>query len=1290
MALPLSFTPSNPFSGQKSSATGIAYGKDGSGVALWVAVGANTFTQYQSQNVTIVYSHDGITWTPSNGNPFMGNGGSAVAFGKSNGRNIWVAVGRDAISSNYIGISYNGIDWTDTVSAGGNNPFNTGFASSPGSIAWDGTTWFIYSYETVVTSTDGINWSYIARSTLIDGKALGTASNNSVWVVVGNGIATAPKNYPGDLTSVSLYPVNAVAWNGSIWLAVGNTILRSILADASVWTSTKPFFTTTAKGIAWNGSYWVMVGYFNDGRNISNIATSFDGINWTLSSTPFSSQATATNVAWGSAWVVVAVDEFTNTYTVAISNTATAPTAPTLSSTVTNGSATLTWNQSTSGLPVTYTVTATPGNLTQTTTANTVTFIGLTSSPYTFTVVATNSLGTAQSTTSVTGLAYPPTVTIITAIPGDFSATINWSATSNGSPVTGYIVTRSPGNFSQTTTNTTATFTGLTNGTAYTFTVVATSAAGNSAPSTSVVTPQAPPTIVAVTAANGSALVTYTSNSGLPVTYTVTASPGNFTQTTRNTTATFTGLTNGTTYTFTVVATNSLGSSSSTIYFLLTDPVITGPLIITVTLGTIEKSSVTLNWNPSPSGLPTTYRVTNTRTLETKTTIGNTMSFTGLQPIITTFTIDATNSLGTSQSTISIQPLGIPVPIMGGIYIPDQRDSSLVLTWNALGTGITGYTVKYEKLRHANDIGDRIITTINIPAPLVILRGLTNGVEYVISIYATNAFGNSDIKNIIVDTRAFFYRPATYISLSATCSSYGVPNSLLALHNQKYYDFIGREYTGAYNLGEFRMKIINSPSPVISNLKYSFSNNLFDNNFIVTLTWDLYTIFTVTYIIVLKNQYGEEVYRTSYNFLRDYSNLNTFFNESKIIDSSYLNFNSLYTFYIYAKVISTDFVGRIAPELNVSFTTPHAFPETPINLSSSYTLNSITLNWSSPNSKYTEIIGYKIIDQNNTYTDVGFVYSYTFAVTPENTYTYSVQSYNFVGSGNFAYYPSITTGTTPSAPSGLSVNLSILSITLSWTAPYDGGVKIDKYFLYNQGALYAEIPGSSLTTTITGIPATTYTFSIAAYNSLGTGPSTRFSSITTDNIIPYGPSYMNGSISSNTIIELSWGGQIPSGWGDTQLYILYGTTLPTSGIKTFSQSYTVNNLTRGTYTFTVYAYNLNGKSINSASNTFTINSRPSPITRFGLESEQATWSTTVHLTWSYPDDDGGTPVTYYTIHKNYTDVYGSIFNTATRITSNLEFFDTTHRDSGDVRFFYSITAHNDVGDSDPYNTRSFL
>jgi hypothetical protein len=171
----------------------------------------------------------------------------------------------------------------------------------------------------------------------------------------------------------------------------------------------------------------------------------------------------------------------------------------------------------------------------------------------------------------------PDAPTGVTATAGNAQADVSWTApAANGSPITGYTVFGFPGGFVKTAAagQTNTTITGLSNGVAYTFTVVASNAIGNSpasAASNAVTPATAPAAPTGVTASAGDALAfvswTAPAANGSPITaYTLIARVGGVVERTMavgggSTSATMTGLTNGTTYVFTVTATNGVGDS---------------------------------------------------------------------------------------------------------------------------------------------------------------------------------------------------------------------------------------------------------------------------------------------------------------------------------------------------------------------------------------------------------------------------------------------------------------------------------------------------------------------------------------------------------------------------------------------------------------------------------------------------------------------------------------------------------------------------------------------------------
>jgi hypothetical protein len=312
-----------------------------------------------------------------------------------------------------------------------------------------------------------------------------------------------------------------------------------------------------------------------------------------------------------------------------------APDAPTAKPN--NGSANVTWLESPSnnGSAVTgYTVRAYVGTTQVASHAYPATprsqlFSGLTNgTTYRFTVAARNTRGLGPKSTLGSAItAGAPAAPTATATPGNARATVNWTAAvANGSAVTSYIVTPYLARVAQTPRTfaaaaRTATITGLTNGSTYTFNVSARNARGTGPQSVGVAvvvgSPLAP---TAPTAKPGNERATIhwtapTINNGAAITgYIITPYrdgiaqfPWTFASTA--TTQTVTSLENALRYTFKISARNSRGMGPRSVASPMI--IIGAPAAPTGVTATAKQRAATVRWTaPSNNGAAiTTYTV---------------------------------------------------------------------------------------------------------------------------------------------------------------------------------------------------------------------------------------------------------------------------------------------------------------------------------------------------------------------------------------------------------------------------------------------------------------------------------------------------------------------------------------------------------------------------------------------------------------------------------------------------------------------------------------------------------
>ena len=305
----------------------------------------------------------------------------------------------------------------------------------------------------------------------------------------------------------------------------------------------------------------------------------------------------------------------------------------------------------------------------------------------------------------------------------------------------------------------------------------------------------------------------------------------------------------------------------------------------------------------------------------------------------------------------------------------------------------------------------------------------------------------------------------------------------------------------------------------------------------------------------------------------------------------------------YYTVKAVNAVGTSVPSNEANATPTATTPSAPTGLVASAGNGQVVLSWTVPTSDGgSPITGYNVYRStspngegstpvatavSSTYTDTG--------LTNGTKYYYKVAAVNAVGTSQQSGEASATpqaAATVPSAPQNLTATGGNQAVQLSWSAPAsNGGATVTSYNVYRSTTAGGE--GSApVATGVTGTSytdnpltnGTTYYYTVAAVNAVGTGPQSTEANATPKAGAPTAPLGLTAS-AGNGSVSLSWSTPASNGGSAITGYNIYrgtspgGETTTPVGTGVTGTSFTDTGLTNGTtYYYTVAAVNSAGTS----------------------------------------------------------------------------------------------------------------
>ncbi|MDA8686255.1 fibronectin type III domain-containing protein, partial [Robiginitalea sp.] len=876
---------------------------------------------------------------------------------------------------------------------------------------------------------------------------------------------------------------------------------------------------------------------------------------------------------------------------------------------------------------------------------------------YSFTVVASDLAGNLSIENDVLNVSTldvdaPTAITDLTASNiTNATVDLSWTASTDNVAVTNYQIFRNGVSVGNAGTATTYTVLGLTNGTSYTFTVVANDAAGNqsavsNAVSITTLDSESPRVISNLTASNTSDTSTRLSwgassdNVGV-VNYEVFQDGTPIASVGTNLTYTVNGLTNATTYSFYVIAQDAAGNDSpvSNIIFVST-PDTDSPLAITDLAATnITGTTTDLTWSASSDNIGVVnYEIFQDGVSIANTGVDTTFSVTGLSSGLSyVFTLIASDAAGNTSEisnsvTVTTEDTIAPSTIVD-LASSEITATTLTLSWSPVSDNIG--VVNYEIFQNGFSIGDSGTT------PSYTVTGLSDATPYVFTVFATDAAGNvSNTSNILIVTTQDSTAPSAIIDLaaanttatttelswSASTDNVGVTNyvilqdgvrignagnnlgfRVIGLSTATSYSFsvLAQDAAGNESLSSNSISITTLDSQVPTSVTDLVASNVTASS--VDLTWSAST---------------DNVGVTDYEIYQDglpIANVGTnlFFNVSGLTNATEYSFT----------VLALDAEGNSSQLGNsvIITTLDSEAPSAILDLAASNITDvSLDLTWSAAEDNVA-VTNYEIFQDGVSIGNSGTATSFSVgSLTNATGYVFTVVASD--ASDNASISSNAVTVTTldsevPSAITDLSeLNVTATSVRLNWTESVDN-VGVVNYEIFQDEVSIALISNVSSYTVIGLTNGVTYTFSIRAIDAAGnTSEVSNLLEVTTIDIVS--PTAITDLVASNvtdTTADLTWSAATDNIGVTNYLIFRNGALLADAGTAT---SYTVTGLTTATpYSLTVVAQDAFGNT-SSVSNVVLIttldSAPPAPIS--DLAASNIT-TTSVRLSWTAANDN---------------------------------------------------------------------